>query len=79
MFKSDLFPDPNPLAEKSSTSHPVMKMVTPPPVSQGNPLSVAQYNGFVDGAVRGSKAGFFVGAAVAAFIAVLVAKRDLFT
>jgi hypothetical protein len=62
MFRSDLFPDPNPLAKASTAVHPALLIAAPPSVEHTNPLSVAQYNGYVDGAQRAGTTGFIIGA-----------------
>lgn len=60
LLRSNLFPDPNPLAQPSETRHPMLKLIDPPQVNS-NPLSVAQHNGFVDGARLGGTTGFVLG------------------
>lgn len=62
MFASDLFPDPNPLAKASTSTHPALLFASPPEVQENNPLSVAQFNGYVDGAQRAGTTGFILGA-----------------
>ena len=68
---STLFIDPNPLAKAEIGTGGFVEavmtsklMATPPPVNNQNPLSVAQYNGYVEGAAEGGARGFILGAAL---------------
>lgn len=76
LARSDLAPDPNPLAQVSETGHPIFLFVSPPKVNEANPLSSAQHNGFVDGAKRSGNVGFLIGAlAGAAVVYVAFVRR----
>lgn len=57
--------DPNPLdppLKTTGTAPHRLLFVQEPPLNMSNPLSVAQHNGFVEGAVQGSVRGLVVGA-----------------